>query len=125
MKEAHKTVTAYLKACTKDHRLELEKLRKLIHSVAKDVTEEICYGIPTFRLNGKPLAHIGTAKEHVALYPTPAVIQEFAEELKKFDCSKGTVRFTPEKPIPVTLVRKMLRSRMKLLKPVVPKKDKK
>lgn len=71
------------------------------------------YGIPGFRLNGKLLVSYGVASKHCAFYPG-SIVREFKNELKDFDTSgKGTIRFSPDKPLPGALVRKIVKARIK------------
>lgn len=70
------------------------------------------YGIPGFRLNGKLLVSYGAAAKHCAFYPG-SIVREFTEELKEYDTTgKGTIRFSPDKPLPAGLVRKIVRARI-------------
>lgn len=102
------TVNEYLAAAPKDKRSALMKLRKTIKSAAPKATESISYGIVAFKHEGKPLLYIGYAKEHCALYG----IDTSAAELKRYDVSKGTVRFPAAKPPPARLVTKIVKARI-------------
>ena len=74
------------------------------------------YGIPGFRLNGKLLVSYGAAAKHCAFYPG-SIAQKFQKELKDYDASgKGTIRFSPDKPLPNALVRKIVKARIAQLK---------
>lgn len=86
----------------------MKTLRKTIREIAPDATEAISYGIPTFKLNGN-LVHFGGYEHHIGFYPGAAPIAAFKKELSKYTVSKGTVQFPLDKPIPVTLVKKMVR----------------
>jgi len=106
-----KTFDSYLAAVRPDQRAALEKLRKAIRAAAPKVEECISYGIPAFRLNGKFFVGLGATANHCAFYPG-STIQAYKDELKKYDISKGTIRFQPEDPLPSTLVRKIVKARM-------------
>jgi uncharacterized protein YdhG (YjbR/CyaY superfamily) len=109
---AAKTVDDYLAALSEDKRAALQRLRKLILAAAPGAEECISYQMPSFRYKGKVLVWFAAAKGHCAFYPG-AVIEEFIEELKNFNTSKGTIRFQPEKPLPAALVRKLVRARIR------------
>src|SRR6266550_6053633 len=102
-----KTHDDYLAALTEDRRSALQKLRKAIKTAAPKAEECISYQLPAFRLNGKFLVAYGAAANHCAFYPG-SVITSLKSELKGYDTSKGTLRFPAEKPLPATLVRKLV-----------------
>jgi uncharacterized protein YdhG (YjbR/CyaY superfamily) len=95
-----------------DKRRTLEKLRKEIKAAVPNAAECMSYGIPGFRLNGKLLVSYGAAAKHLAFYPG-SIIREFKNELKSFDTAKGTIRFSPDTPIPAALVRRIVKARIK------------
>ncbi len=99
----------YLKALPADQRTALEKLRKQILAAAPGAEEHFGYGLPAFKLDGHPLVYMGAAKNHCALYGS--VPAGFKEELKDFKVSKGTIQFTPEKPIPAPLVKAIVKAK--------------
>jgi uncharacterized protein YdhG (YjbR/CyaY superfamily) len=102
----------YLAPLSADKRRALEKLRKDIKAAAPKAEECISYGIPGFRLNGKLLVSYGAAAKHCAFYPG-STLQAFKKEMKGYDTSgKGTIRLSPDKPLPSALVRKIVRARM-------------
>ncbi len=103
------TFGAYLAALPDDQRAALERIRGVVHATAPAVEEGFAYGLPAFRLNGKPLLYIGAAAKHCAIY---GAVGPFAQELAKFDVSKGTIRFQPDKPLPVALLKRLIKSRV-------------
>jgi uncharacterized protein YdhG (YjbR/CyaY superfamily) len=104
---------AYLASVPPDKREALRKLRKDIKAAAPEAEEGLSYGLPAFRLHGRPLACFAAAANHCSLYPMSAtVIATLATELAAYTTSKGTIRFPPEKPLPSTLVRKIIKTRM-------------
>ena len=108
-----KTIDEYLADVNADHRGVLEKLRKAIHAVAPKAEECISYGIPAFRLNGRSLVFFGAWANHCALYPgSSATLKKFRNELRDFQTSKGTLRFSPDNPLPVALVKKLVKARV-------------
>ena len=91
----------------------LEKLRNAIHAAAPGAQEYIGYGLAGFKFNGRPLVYFGAWENHCALYAaSPTVQEKFQKELKGFEVSKGTIRFTPEKPLPMTLVKALVKARI-------------
>lgn len=100
----------YLKALPVDQRAALEKLRKQILAAAPGAEEHFGYGLPAFKYNGHPMVYMGAAKNHVALYGSVPV--GFKERLKDFTVSKGTIQFTPEKPLPAALVKDIVKAKV-------------
>ena len=95
-----------------DRRAALQKLRRAIRTAAPDAEECISYGIPAFRLRGRMLVFFGAAARHCSFFPGAHPIAVHKNALKAYKTSKGTVRFDPQHPLPVTLVRKLVRTRM-------------
>lgn len=90
----------------------LEKVRETIQKAAPDAQETINYGIPTFTLEGN-LVHFAGFKSHIGFYPTPSGIEKFKAELSKYEGAKGSVKFPLDKPIPYTLISKIVKFRVK------------
>jgi uncharacterized protein YdhG (YjbR/CyaY superfamily) len=112
-KRIPKTIDEYLASVNSDHRHALQKIRQTIHAVAPNTEECICYGIPAFRLNGRSLVFFGAWANHCALYPgSSATLKKFRSELRDFQTSKGTLRFSPGKPLPVALVKRLVKARI-------------
>jgi uncharacterized protein YdhG (YjbR/CyaY superfamily) len=106
-------IDAYLAALPPDERAALEQLRRVIASAAPTAVEGQSYGMPAFRYRGRPLVGFQAARDHLGFYPmSPALIEAHAEELAAFSTSKGTIRFSPESPLPEDLVRTIVRERM-------------
>lgn len=108
--EKPKSPDDYLASVSADKRAALERLRKNIKTAVPDAEECISYGVPAFRLNGKFLVAYAATKNHCAFYPG-AVIQRL-REIESYDTSKGTIRFSPDKPLPAALVRKLVKLRI-------------
>jgi uncharacterized protein YdhG (YjbR/CyaY superfamily) len=106
-------VEAYLAACPDPHRPTLEKMRVMIRAAApKDATEAISYGMPSFRYKGG-LVGYAAFKEHCSFFPMSGrLVEEFADELKAYKTSKGTIQFPVDKPLPPALVKKMVKARV-------------
>ncbi len=107
------TIDEYLAGVSAGQRATLEKLRKVIRSAAPAAEECISYGLAAFRLNGRPLVAFGAAANHCAFYPMNATtVAAFREQLKSFETSKGTIRFSTDKPLPAALVKKLVKARI-------------
>ena len=96
-----------------DKRRVLTRLRAQIRSAAPEATESISYGLPTYKLDGRPVVYFGSAAAHVSLYAVGATDAKGKplSELEKYDTSgKGTVRFPPDKPLPAALVTRIVKA---------------
>jgi uncharacterized protein YdhG (YjbR/CyaY superfamily) len=108
MTEKPRTIDEYLSLVSEDKRAALQALREIIRAVAPEAEECISYQIPAFRLNGM-LVGFAAAKNHCALYAwNGSTVGMFADELRGYETSKGAIRFTPDKPLPATLVRRLV-----------------
>ena len=113
IKTKPETIDEYLALTRPEQRVVLEKLRKAVHAAAPGTTEYISYGLAGFKFNGRPLVYFGAWKNHCALYAaSPAIQKKFLQELKGFEQSKGTIKFTPAKPLPLTLVKALVKARI-------------
>jgi uncharacterized protein YdhG (YjbR/CyaY superfamily) len=92
---------------------ELNKLRKHIRSLVPYAQETLSYGIPTFKVNGKNLVHFGGFKNHTSFFPGASGIEAFKDELSAYKVSKGTIQFPLNMPIPLDLVTRIVRFRLK------------
>lgn len=111
-KSSAKTIDDYLDGLPPDKRAALEKLRRTIKAAAPKAEECISYQIPAFRLNGMLVGFAATAN-HCAFYPMSSkTVEAHKDDLKSYETSKGTIRFQPERPLPVTLVRKLIKARI-------------
>jgi uncharacterized protein YdhG (YjbR/CyaY superfamily) len=112
MKKAPKDVDSYIKAAPIESRDKLVQIRKIIKTTAPKADERISYGMPYYDYRGR-LAYFAAFKEHVSLFvPTP-VIEEHARELEGYKTAKATVRFPIDKPLPVALIKKLIKARIK------------
>src|SRR6266536_3536350 len=108
-----KTIDDYLEGVSVHQRKALQKLRQAIHAVAPKAEECISYGIPAFRLNGRSLVFFAAWANHCALYPgSSATLKKFRNELRDFQTSQGTIRFSPGILFPVPLVRQLVKARI-------------
>jgi len=109
---APQTIDEYLALVSDDKRAALEKLRQTIKSAAPKAEECISYQMPAFRHNGKVVMWFGATAKHCAFYPGASPIAQHAAALARYSTSKGTIRFSPDDPLPATLVRKLVKSRL-------------
>ena len=106
------SVDKYISVFPEDTQMLLEKLRKVIKEAAPQAEEVISYNIPAFKLHGM-LVFYAAYKDHIGFYPTASGISVFKDELTDYKTSKGAIQFSIEKGIPVGLVKKIVKFRMK------------
>ena len=90
----------------------LEKLRAAIRKAAPEAEETINYAIPTFTLKGN-LVHFAAFKNHIGFYPAPTGIEAFKKELSVYEGAKGSIKFPLDKPLPLGLINKIVKFRVK------------
>ena len=112
MKTSCTSIPQYISHFPRDVQIILKNIRKTIRNLAPSAKEAICYGIPTFKLNGN-LVHFAAYKNHIGFYPTPSGIRQFKNELSKFKTSKGTVQFEIDQPVPYNLIKRIVRFNVK------------
>ncbi|MGV3549092.1 iron chaperone [Rhizobium sp.] len=105
-------VEAYLDRIAATERKLLERIRTIVWEEAPDAEEVIAYGIPTFKLSGN-LVHYAAFKRHMSFFPGGTAHNEtLKDELAGYTLSKGTIQFTPDKPLPDDLIRRIVRMRI-------------
>ncbi|MCB0460508.1 MAG: DUF1801 domain-containing protein [Flavobacteriaceae bacterium] len=107
-----KDIDTYIQTFPKEVQEKLNCIRNLLHQIVPEASETISYGMPTFKLNGN-LVHFAAYKNHIGFYPTPSAILKFEKELAIYNHSKGAVQFPIDKPLPIDLIEKMVRFRVK------------
>ena len=105
-----KAVDEYLAKLPPDRRRALRSVRAEIKAAAPDAVETVSYGMPTYKVDGKPLAYFAAFKAHLSLFALP--IEELPASAKRHLAAKGTIQFTPEDPLPAPVLRKLLKSRL-------------
>jgi uncharacterized protein YdhG (YjbR/CyaY superfamily) len=111
-KSAPKNVDEYRASVPASARDNFDKLRAAIRSVVPtEATETISYGIPAIKRK-KVIVWFAAFSSHCSLFPTAAVIEEFKDGLKGFATSKGTIQFPLDKPLPIALVKKLVKARV-------------
>ena len=105
-------VRGYMAAQPAKHRAALRTIRAAIRATAPKAVEHFSYGIPGFRLNGRPLIWYAAFKQHVSLYPVTAPIRRaLAKAIEGYETSTGTLRLPLDEPMPVALIKKIVRAR--------------
>jgi uncharacterized protein YdhG (YjbR/CyaY superfamily) len=106
------TIDEYITRFPREIQDRLQELRQTIRESAPEAREAISYQIPTFKLNGN-LVHFAAFKDHISFFPTSSPIVAFRNELSGFKTSKGTIQFPLDKPIPLDLIRRMVKFRVR------------
>ena len=105
-------VRRYLAVQPAKHRAALRRIRATIRATAPKAIEHFSYGIPGFKLNGRPLVWYAAFKRHVSLYPMTAPIRRtLADEIAGYETSTGTIRLPLDEPLPESLIKKIVKAR--------------
>jgi len=107
------TIDAYFKDQAKSVQAMLGTLRGVIAKSAPGAMEVISYGMPAFKLNGRILVYFSAFQNHIGFFPTASGVSAFKKELAGYKTSKGTIQFPYDKPLPVGLVGKIVKFRVK------------
>src|SRR5512138_2170910 len=110
-KRQFETIDEYIAAFPEDVRDRLQTLRQLIQELAPTAQEAIKYQMPTFVLNGN-LVHFAAFKNHIGFYPTPSGTETFKQELSPYKTAKGSIQFPLAEPLPLPLIRKIVKFRV-------------
>ena len=112
--QIYKTVDEYLKNVPKEVQVEAKRLWLRLCELVPGGEEAIRYGMPTIRFNGKNLVHFAVQKEHIGFYPTPSGVRQFETEIaKQYQYSKGAIQFPLGKPLPLGLITRIVRFRLR------------
>jgi uncharacterized protein YdhG (YjbR/CyaY superfamily) len=109
---APKDIDEYIAGFPEDIQELLQKMRATIKKAAPDAEETISYRMPTFTLKGN-LVHFAAFKNHIGFYPAASGIEKFKEELSAYEGAKGSVQFPLGKPIPFSLITRIVKFRVK------------
>ncbi len=109
--EPAKNIDEYIAAYPANVQELLQTMRTTIQQAAPDATEAITYAIPTFKLNGN-LVHFAGYKNHIGFYPAPMGIEAFKEETAQYEAGKGTLQFPIDKPLPLDLIKRIVKFRV-------------
>ena len=106
------TITEYVNAAPAGARQKLREMRACVRASAPGATEGLKWGMPAFSLR-RILVTFAAHKHHIGFYPTPSAVQAFAGDLSKFHTAKGSIQFPLDKPLPLTLIRKIVAFRVR------------
>ncbi len=110
-KKRFKSHEEYVDSLPNNKRVLVKQLRSAIKQATPDATEVISYNMPAYKYHGM-LMYLCAHTEHIGFYPFSSAIRTFRDKLKKYETSKGTVKFPLGKPIPVSLVKNIVRFRV-------------
>ena len=106
-------IRAYLAALPPDARRRLQRIRAIIRASAPGAVEHFSYRMPGFRLDGRTLIWYAAFKRHTSLFPiTPALVRAHGLDLSGYDTAKGTVRFPLDTPLPVPVIKRIVKARV-------------
>ena len=108
----YKSVDEYIQSFPADIQLLLECVRAVIRKNAPEAVEGISYGMPAYKMNGKPLVYFAGFKNHIGFYALPTAHSQFAEELSGYKQGKGSVQFPLNKPVPLDLIGRIVAFRV-------------
>ena len=102
----------YLNSLPPAQKAALARVRAVVKDVVPEAEEGVSYGAPAFRYAGRPLLGFRAAKKHLSVFPfSPAAIEAVKDRLVGFDLSKGTIRFSPDDPMPEDVLADLVRAR--------------
>jgi uncharacterized protein YdhG (YjbR/CyaY superfamily) len=102
----------YLDGFHGPEKIELEKIRSIVHATIPEVEEVMTYGMPGFKYKNKCLVAFSIFKDHMGLFPTSGPIDALKDKLVDFKTSKGGIQFTLQKPLPESLIKEILDARV-------------
>jgi len=106
------TINEYIAGFPEDTQGILNQVRATIRRAAPDAVESIGYGMPAYKLNGRPLVYLAGFKNHIGFYATPTGHSAFAKELSKYKQGKGSVQFPIDQPMPLELIAQIVEFRV-------------
>jgi len=106
-------IDEYISGFPKETQKALHQVRDTIKKLTPDAEECISYAIPTYKLNGTNLVHFAGFKSHVGFYPAPVAMEAFKKDFAKYKTGKGSVQFPLDQPMPLNLITKIVKFRLK------------
>lgn len=107
-----KEIDAYLVKVPDPQRSTLEALRQILHTVLPNADECITYGVPTFKVDGRSIAGFASYKNHCSYFPmSGSTLTTLKDDVAKYETTKGALRFAIDKPLPISLVKKLVKTR--------------
>jgi uncharacterized protein YdhG (YjbR/CyaY superfamily) len=113
MKNTFKNVDEYIKSFPEETQEVLKKIRATIKQAAPGAEEGIGYGMPAYKTNGRPLVYFAGFRTHIGFYATPSGHSEFSGELSIYKQGKGSVQFPLDKPLPLDLIARITKFRVR------------
>lgn len=111
-KSKPKTIAEYISAAPKETQKKLREMHAYIRAAAPGSTESLKWGMPAFSYR-RILVTFALFKHHIGFYPTPSAVKAFEKDLSKFKTAKGSIQFPLEKPLPLSLIRKITMFRVR------------
>jgi uncharacterized protein YdhG (YjbR/CyaY superfamily) len=107
-------VDEYLASVPEPQKAELERIRRFVRRAVPEAEEGKSYGMPAFKYRKRPLLGFRASKNHLSVFPfSPEAVDAARDELEGFDVAKGTIRFTPEQPIPEDALEQLIEARLR------------
>lgn len=106
------SIDGYIIGFPDEIRERLLQIRELIKKHAPNATESMTYGIPSYKVGGRPLVYFGGYKKHIGFYATPSGHEMFKKQLSEYKQGKGSVQFPHEKPLPLMLIEEIVKYRL-------------
>lgn len=103
------TVDGYLAAFPEGTQAVFEQIRAIVLKAAPKATQKISYGIPAFMLNDTFLVYVAAYKKHVSIYPAPVKHPDFKADFAAYKTSTGTIQFPLDEPLPLPLIRRIIK----------------
>ncbi len=110
-KTSFKTIDEYIASFPSEIQVVLQQIRKAVRESAPSAEETISYQMPAFKKNGV-LVYFAAFKDHIGFFPTASGVEAFVDKLKGYKTSKGTVQFPLNKPMPIELIKEIVRFRV-------------
>lgn len=111
-KKQIETVDDYIKSFPRDVAIKLESIREAVRKSAPKAQETISYYMPAFKLHGM-LLYFAAFSRHIGFYPLTSAIKEFRKELSNYRTAKGSIQFPLNRPVPLPLIKKIVKFRVK------------
>lgn len=111
----HNTVEEYINSFSSETQKILLQVREVIKNAAPHAVESISYGMPAYKLSGKPLIYFAGYEKHIGLYATPTGHEAFKDEFSRYKTGKGSVQFPLSEPIPLELIKRVTKFRVEEL----------
>ena len=112
MNQKPKTIQEYIKSYPKETQKKLREMLVCIRKRAPGATEGLKWGMPSFSYK-RILVNFAGFKHHIGFYPTPSAIKTFTKELTKYKTAKGSIQFPLKKPLPLSLISKITKFRVR------------